>query len=81
MAPDVRRELESHLRDSIAELRQRGLNDDESFWLARRRADPRQRLGEEFHKVEDVTSLVLIGLLTWFLPSPAGSIPTKAEAD
>jgi hypothetical protein len=33
----VRRELETHLRDTVAELQARGLNNEESFWLARRR--------------------------------------------
>ncbi|MGA9451964.1 MAG: permease prefix domain 1-containing protein [Verrucomicrobiia bacterium] len=49
-ASDNRRELETHLRDAIAELRQRGLNEEESFWLARRRVGQPQRLAEEFVK-------------------------------
>ena len=48
LAPEDRRELESHLSDSVAELRQRGLNEEESFWLARRRLGSPQRLSEEF---------------------------------
>jgi len=31
LAPDDRRELETHLRDAIAGFQQRGLNDEESF--------------------------------------------------
>jgi hypothetical protein len=50
LAPDDRRELETHLRDAIAGFRQRGLNDEESFWLARRRVGQPQQLGEEFVK-------------------------------
>lgn len=50
LAPDDRRELETHLRDSIAEFQNRGLNDKESFWLARRRIGQPQQLGEEFVK-------------------------------
>jgi hypothetical protein len=34
LTPDDRRELETHLRDAIAGFQQRGLNDEESFWLA-----------------------------------------------
>jgi len=52
LTPDVRRELETHLRDSTAELRQRGLNDEESFWLARRRVGQPQQLSEEFAKAD-----------------------------
>jgi hypothetical protein len=52
LTADVRRELETHLRDSIAELRQRGLNDEESFWLARRRVGQPPQLGEEFVKAD-----------------------------
>jgi hypothetical protein len=48
LASGDRRELETHLRDAIAGFQQRGLNDEESFWLARRRVGQPQQLGEEF---------------------------------
>lgn len=48
LTPDERRELESHLQDSITELHQRGLSDQESFWLARRRLGSPQSLATEF---------------------------------
>jgi hypothetical protein len=47
---DDRRELETHLRDMIAGFQQRGLNDEESFWLAYKRVGQPQQLGEEFVK-------------------------------
>ena len=47
---DVRRELETHLRDSVADLQSRGLDLEESFWLARRRVGTPQDLAEEFAK-------------------------------
>ena len=50
LAPDDRRELETHLRDAIAGFQQRGLNDEESFWLARRRVGQPPELVEEFVK-------------------------------
>jgi len=50
LTPEVRRELETHLRDTIAELQQRGLNNEESFWLAHRRTGRPQQLSEEFAK-------------------------------
>lgn len=52
LASDDRRELETHLRDSIAGFQQRGLNGEESFWLARRRVGQPQQLGEEFIKAD-----------------------------
>lgn len=52
LASDDRRELEAHLRDAIAGFQQRGLNDEESYWLARRRVGQPQQLGEEFVKAD-----------------------------
>jgi hypothetical protein len=50
LTPDIRRELETHLRDSIAGFLQHGLNEDESFWLARRRVGQPHQLVNEFAK-------------------------------
>ena len=52
LASDDRHELEMHLRDAIAGFQQRGLNDEESFWLARRRVGQPQQLCEEFVKTD-----------------------------
>jgi hypothetical protein len=52
LASDDRRELETHLRDAIAGFQQCGLNDEESFWLARKRVGQPQQLGEEFVKAD-----------------------------
>jgi hypothetical protein len=52
LASDDRRELETHLRDAVAGFQQRGLNDEESFWLARRRVGQPQQIGEEFVKAD-----------------------------
>jgi hypothetical protein len=52
LTAEVRRELETHLRDSLAGFQQRGLNEEESFWLARRRVGQPQQLGEEFAKAD-----------------------------
>ena len=46
------RELEAHLRDTVAELQRRGLNDEESFWLARRRVGQPQQIADEFAKAD-----------------------------
>ncbi|HKI69525.1 MAG TPA: permease prefix domain 1-containing protein, partial [Verrucomicrobiae bacterium] len=54
LSPEVRRELETHLRDTIAELQKHGLNDEESFWLARRRVGQPRQLCEEFVKADPV---------------------------
>ena len=48
----VRRELETHLRDTVAELQAHGLNSEESFWLARRRVGQPGLLSEEFAKAD-----------------------------
>jgi hypothetical protein len=50
LTAEVRRELETHLRDAIAGFQQLGLNDEESFWLACRRVGQPQQIGEEFVK-------------------------------
>jgi hypothetical protein len=52
LAPGVCRELETHLRDTVAELQGRGLNNEESFWLARRRTGHPRQLGEEFARAD-----------------------------
>lgn len=52
LSSDDRRELEKHLADTMAELRQRGLNEEESFWLACRRIGQPQQLAEEFEKTD-----------------------------
>jgi hypothetical protein len=74
LSSDDRRELETHLLDSAAELRQLGLNDDEAFWLARRRTGVPQRLSEEFAKENPARvwrerllwiALALLGLQLW----------------
>jgi hypothetical protein len=52
LTAEVRRELETHLRDAIAGFQQRGLNDEESFWLARKRVGQPPQLGEEFAKAD-----------------------------
>ena len=52
LASDDRRELETHLRDAVAGFQQRGLNDEESFWLARRRVGQPLELCEEFVKTD-----------------------------
>jgi len=54
LTAEVRRELETHLRDAIVGFQQRGLNDEESFWLARRRVGHPQQLDEEFVKANPV---------------------------
>jgi hypothetical protein len=52
LSAEDRRELETHLRDSFTELKSRGLNEEESFWLARRRVGQPKKLAEEFFKAD-----------------------------
>ena len=77
LASDDRRELEAHLRDAVMELRQRGLNEEESFWLARRRVGQPQQLGEEFVKVDPAKvwrERVFWMLLAIFLSGTLGNL-------
>jgi hypothetical protein len=73
LATDDRRELETHLRDAIAGFQQRGLNDEESFWLARRRVGQPQQLVEEFVKADpnqvwrERVFWMTVGVLGWWL--------------
>jgi hypothetical protein len=48
LSPDARRELEAHLQDAFADLRGRGLNEEESFMLARKRIGELPLLNREF---------------------------------
>lgn len=52
LSPDTRRELEAHLRDSIAELKRRGFSEDEAFLLARKRIGELPLLDREFKRGE-----------------------------
>jgi hypothetical protein len=52
LTAEMRRELETHVNDTVAELQRRGLNGEESFWLARRRVGQPKELGEEFGKAD-----------------------------
>ncbi len=52
LASDDRRELETHLLDAIAGFQRRDLNDEESFWLARKRVGQPQQISEEFVKAD-----------------------------
>jgi hypothetical protein len=72
LASDDRRELETHLRDAIAGFQQRGLNDEESFWLARKRVGQPQQIGEEFVKADPAKvwrERAFWGMLVLFLSS------------
>jgi hypothetical protein len=48
LTAEVRRELETHLRDAITGFQQRGLNDEESFWLACKRVGQPLQIAGEF---------------------------------
>jgi hypothetical protein len=76
LTAEVRRELETHLRDAIAGFQQRGLNDEESFWLACKRVGQPPKLGEEFVKANPEVcwqervfwmALILFSLQIWIL--------------
>jgi hypothetical protein len=77
LTPDARRELETHLRDTVAELQRRRLNDEESFWLARRRIGQPHEVAEEFVKAEPAKTIgkyLFWAALAIFLNEFLGSI-------
>jgi len=83
LTTDMRRELETHLQDSIAGLRQHGLNDEEAFWVARKRVGKPGQLGEEFIKAdpasvwrERVFGMTLAALLVWLWSNSSAQIVT-----
>ena len=73
LTAEVRRELETHLHDALAGFRQRGLSDEEAFWLARRRVGQPAQLGEEFFKANPLAVWrerlfwMAAALLTYFI--------------
>jgi hypothetical protein len=54
LTAENRRELETHLRDTLSEFQSRGLNENESFWLARRRVGQLKQISEEFLKADPI---------------------------
>lgn len=58
-------ELVSHLKDSIEELGQKGLSDEESFWVAKHRLGDTQALSTEYSKVNQ--SLIWQKRIVWLL--------------
>jgi hypothetical protein len=77
LTAEVRRELETHLRDTIAGFQQRGLNDEESFWLACKRVGHPPQLAEEFVKADPAKvwrERVFWMWLAVFLSSTLGSL-------
>lgn len=58
-------ELETHLRDSIAVLRQKGLSDEEAFLVAAKRLGPSTTLETEFAKQN--VKLVWLDRVLWIL--------------
>lgn len=58
-------ELESHLRDSIAILKDRSLSDEEAFLIATRRAGSGAALGTEFGKIN--SNSIWMNRILWML--------------
>jgi hypothetical protein len=79
LTPDDRRELERHLADAIADLRGRGLNEEEAFWLARRRIGQPRQLAEEF--VKENPSEVWRERIFWMALALVGSYAFRTWAD
>ncbi len=52
LSAEIQGELETHLLDTLAELRRRGLNDEEAFLIARRRVGRPLALESEFERAD-----------------------------
>ncbi len=73
ITPVEANELESHLRDAMADLRPRGLSEEEAFWIARHRLGAVADLAEQFAKADPArvwkdrifwsAALALVGVL------------------
>ena len=50
LSAENRRELETHLRDTFAEMKVRGLSEEESFRLASKKLGQLPHIGKEFQK-------------------------------
>lgn len=68
LSPDARRELETHLQDSIAALGRRGLNNEDAFRLARKQIGELRLLNREFKKAMKTT------FVHWALAAAAWAI-------
>jgi hypothetical protein len=80
LTPEVRRELETHLRDAITGFQQRGLNDEESFWLACKRVGQPSQLAKEFVKANPAAvwrERIFWMWLALFLSSTLGGMGTS----
>ncbi len=78
LASDDRRELETHLRDAIAGFQQRGLNDKESFQLAREKIGQLQLIGKEFKKVGAICWNKPMALTAWGIFAVSLFLPAYA---
>lgn len=74
LTANARRELESHMQDSVTGLQRLGLDDEEAYWLAHRRIGTPRQLSEEFIGENPSTArrekllwiaLSLLGLQLW----------------
>src|SRR5882724_1642908 len=76
LTPEVRRELETHLRDTMVEFQRHGLNDEEAFLRARQRLGQPNQLGKEYMKANPLLwnrtaafAAWAIFVVSFFLPS------------
>ena len=84
LTPEVRRELETHLCDTVVEFQKHGLNDAEAFLQARQRIGQPKQLGEEYMKANPPQWNRPVAFAAWamfvisfFLPSYIGGYGYK----
>src|SRR5271166_2118330 len=76
LTAEVRRELETHLRDTISGFQQKSLGDKESFLRAKQRIGRPQVLGKEFSKVEATEWSRRPAMLAWLLFAVSLMLPS-----
>jgi hypothetical protein len=65
-------ELESHLIEQIADLKEAGLNDEEAFWVAQKRLGSVPSLNVEYSKINNL--YILKKQIYWMLTGIAGLV-------
>ena len=80
LSPESAEELELHLRDSMARLREKGLTEEEAFLVAARRLGSVAALSEEFGKLNggQVSAWrafwMIVGVLAWLAVSGVSGV-------
>ncbi len=79
LTPEVRRELETHLCDTVVEFQKHGLNDEEAFLQAHQRIGQPKQLGEEYMKANPPQWNRPVAFAAWALFVVSFFLPSYAD--